>query len=151
MSDDREWNRRRPIGGPFEGGGYGEYRQPFRPDEWDQLPPTPYRPQGRPPRPESQADGFASRSGSGPYAGRGPKGYRRSDERVRESVCEALSRDGDLDASEIVVAAAEGELTLEGTVPDRWSKRRAEDVALGVPGVKDVHNRLRVEDPSAGH
>lgn len=35
-------------------------RPSMRPDRWDQLPPTPYRPQGRPPA-QSQADGFASR------------------------------------------------------------------------------------------
>ena len=80
----------------------------------------------------------------GPFSGRGPKGYRRSDERIREDVGEALTRDGDLDASEIVVTVEDGEVTLEGTVPDRRSKRLAEDLA-GQRGVRDVHNRLRVE------
>src|SRR5262245_30542187 len=42
----------------------------------------------------------------GRFTGKGPKGYRRSDDRVKEDVSEALSRDGDLDASEIEVNVA---------------------------------------------
>ncbi len=80
----------------------------------------------------------------GPYSGRGPKGYRRSDERLREDVSESLSADGELDASEITVGVEDGEVTLEGTVGDRASKRRAEDLAERVAGVRDVHNRLRL-------
>ena len=127
----------------------------MRPDSWDQMPPTPYCPQGRPPA-QSQADGFASRddrrdspdrsAGRGIYAGRGPKGYQRSDERIQETVSEALARDGDLDASEIEVSVERGEVTLQGSAPNRWSKRLAEDLVQDLPGVREVHNRLRVED-----
>ena len=39
----------------------------------------------------------------------------------------------------------EGEVTLEGAVDDRRMKRKAEDIAEGVMGVKQVHNQLRVE------
>ncbi|MGE5414701.1 MAG: BON domain-containing protein [Syntrophomonadaceae bacterium] len=83
----------------------------------------------------------------GPFSGRGPKGYRRSDDRIREDVCEALTRDGELDASDITVSVSDGEVTLEGTVTDRRSKRLAEDLAegRGVRGVRDVHNRLRIQ------
>ena len=38
-----------------------------------------------------------------------------------------------------------GEVILEGTVPDRWMKRMAEDIVEECSGVKQVHNRLRVE------
>ena len=81
----------------------------------------------------------------GQFTGRGPKGYQRSDDRVREDVSDALERDGEVDASEIVVTVASGEVTLEGTVPDRKSKRRAEDLIEDLSGVKEVHNHLRVK------
>ncbi|MFY9552181.1 MAG: BON domain-containing protein [Thermoanaerobaculia bacterium] len=81
----------------------------------------------------------------GRFTGKGPKGYKRSDERIKEDVSEALERDGDLDASEIEVVVAYGEVTLEGMVPDRQSKRLAEDLVEDLPGVKQVHNRLRIE------
>jgi BON domain-containing protein len=80
----------------------------------------------------------------GPFSGRGPRGYRRSDERIQEDVSEALTQEGELDASEILVTVQGGEVTLEGTVPDRRSKRLAEDLA-DQRGVRDVHNRLRVQ------
>jgi hypothetical protein len=80
----------------------------------------------------------------GSFAGRGPKGYTRTDERIREDVCDRLSMDDDIDASEIDVRVENGEVTLEGTVPTRSMKHQAEDLAEDLPGVKDVHNKLRV-------
>jgi hypothetical protein len=89
--------------------------------------------------------GYASeaRPGGG-FAGRGPKGYSRTDERIREDVCERLSRDDEVDAGEIEVSVQNGEVTLQGTVQSRSMKRQAEDLADDVPGVTEVHNRLRV-------
>lgn len=79
----------------------------------------------------------------GGFAGKGPKGYTRSDERVREDVCDRLSDDDEVDASDITVTVKDGEVTLEGTVETRQAKHRAEDIADSVSGVRDVHNRLR--------
>jgi hypothetical protein len=84
------------------------------------------------------------RQGGGFY-GKGPKGYTRSDERIREDVCDRLSADDELDASDITVTVSAGEVTLEGMVPDRRSKHRAEDLSDSVAGVTDVHNRLRAQ------
>jgi hypothetical protein len=78
------------------------------------------------------------------FRGRGPKGFQRSDDRILEDVCELLSEHPDVDASEITVEVQDGEVTLAGTVADRYQKRAAEDVADEVFGVRDVHNRLRV-------
>lgn len=80
----------------------------------------------------------------GGFAGRGPKGYTRTDERIREDVCESLSQDDDVDASEIEVKVSAGEVTLTGTVLTRSMKRQAEDIAEGVAGVRDVNNDLKV-------
>jgi hypothetical protein len=80
----------------------------------------------------------------GPFYGRGPKGYKRSDERIREDVCETISYQGWIDASDVEVRVTAGEVTLTGTIPDRWQKRRLEAMIEGVPGVEDVRNELRV-------
>jgi osmotically-inducible protein OsmY len=80
----------------------------------------------------------------GPYTGRGPRGYRRSDDRIREDVCERLTEHGHVDATDIEVRVDNGEVTLSGTVDSPQVKRMAEDSAYAVAWVKDVHNRLRV-------
>jgi osmotically-inducible protein OsmY len=78
------------------------------------------------------------------YAGRGPKGYKRSDERIREELSDRLMDDDNVDATEITVQVQGGEVTLTGTVPGRSHKRRAEDLAESVSGVSEVINNLRV-------
>jgi len=83
--------------------------------------------------------------GEGRYRGVGPKGYVRSDERIRERVCDDLMDDPWVDASGIEVSVKNGEVTLSGTVADRDAKRWAEDAAEHVGGVKHVQNNLRVE------
>ena len=78
------------------------------------------------------------------YRGKGPAGYTRSDERIREAVCEALTDDHDVDATHIDVTVRSGEVILSGTVADRRQKRLAEDCAEQVAGVKDVQNQIRI-------
>lgn len=78
------------------------------------------------------------------HRGKGPAGYTRSDERIREMVCEALSDDDRVDASNIEVTVKNGEVTLTGSVDDRQSKRMAEECVENLSGVKDVQNQLRV-------
>lgn len=84
----------------------------------------------------------------GEHHGRGPKGYVRSDDRIREDVNDRLTYDGWLDASSIDVLVDKAEVTLTGTVASRSDKRRAEDLAESISGVKHVQNNLRVETPS---
>lgn len=83
------------------------------------------------------------------YRGHGPKGYTRSDERIREDVNDRLSDDSRVNATEIDVKVASGEVTLSGTVQDRLQKRRAEDIAEAVSGVRHVQNNLRVQTASS--
>jgi hypothetical protein len=78
-------------------------------------------------------------------AGKPPKGYRRSDDRIREDVCDLIMRRSDIDASEVEVTVSNAEVTLAGTVHDRAHKRRLEDIAEDVLGVDDVHNHIRVQ------
>lgn len=96
----------------------------------------------------SSSGGMQQRYGQegsrGQHAGKGPKDFKRSDERLCEEVCEHLMADPDIDASEISVTVKDGEVTLEGSVENRQSKRDAEDCAEHVLGVRQVNNRLRI-------
>ena len=78
------------------------------------------------------------------HRGRGPRNYRRSDERIREDVSDRLMDDPHIDASDIEVGVANGEVVLTGTVENRFAKRHAEDLAESVSGVTHVQNNLRV-------
>jgi osmotically-inducible protein OsmY len=89
----------------------------------------------------------------GPFTGRGPRGYQRSDERIKEDINDRLTMHGRVDASEIDVQVANREVTLTGSVSNREAKRMAEDVAESVQGVSEVHNQLRVrqsQQPAQG-
>ena len=86
----------------------------------------------------------------GSPSGRGPRGYQRSDERVYEEVCDLLTENGDIDATNIEVRCENGEVILDGTVPDRDTKRLAEDIAESARGVRDVRNNLRIEASAMG-
>jgi osmotically-inducible protein OsmY len=85
---------------------------------------------------------------SGTYVGRGPRGYKRSDERIREDVNDRLTDDYYLDASDIEVSVNDCVVTLSGRVDSRYDKRYAEAIAESVSGVTDVTNQLRVGQSS---
>ena len=87
--------------------------------------------------------------GGGTARGKGPKGYTRADERIREDVCDCLTDDSELDASEIEVQVESGEVKLTGSVHSRSAKRHAEDLVEQVSGVKNVQNSLRVKEQGA--
>jgi hypothetical protein len=88
-----------------------------------------------------------------PHLGKGPKGYTRSDERIREEVCDCLS-DGYVDASGVEVEVKGGVVTLTGTVTEKPMKRQIEDMVEACRGVKTVENQIRVQPQqtsSQGH
>jgi len=78
------------------------------------------------------------------HRGRGPKGYRRSDETIKEDACEALYRSSEVDATNIEVFVQNGIVTLKGFVEDRNQKRMAENAIENLAGIDDVYNELRV-------
>jgi hypothetical protein len=78
------------------------------------------------------------------FTGRGPKGYRRSDERIREEINEALWRHPEVDASDVEIRVDGADVILTGVVEDRRIKRLVEDVTENVWGVNDVRNELKV-------
>ncbi len=149
-SAEREYYQRERAGGRYAHGTFGTERS-----GWNDS-----QSQGRPY--DSQGDnagswnassssagqyGYGSR-GQGQHRGKGPKGYQRSDDRLKEIICERLADDPDIDASEISVSVSGGRVTLEGSVDSRRTKNLAEDVAeqFGI----EVHNNLRVQRADAG-
>jgi osmotically-inducible protein OsmY len=76
------------------------------------------------------------------HRGRGPKNWT-ADERLRATVNHRLTEHEGIDASDMEVSVANGEVTLSGACRNRSEKRLAEDVTWDC-GVRDVHNRLIV-------
>jgi len=88
-----------------------------------------------------------ARNAAGPHRGRAPRGYARSDERIREDVCDLLMEEAQIDPSEVEVNVSGGEVTLDGFVAEKAEKRLAEDWAEEVLGVTHVQNNLRIRRP----
>lgn len=91
---------------------------------------------------------FQERQARG-FRGRGPQGYVRPDERIRDDIIDRLTDDPQLDASEILLMIEDGVVTLTGNVPERRMKHRAEDIAAEATGVRDVRNEIRVDNGAA--
>ena len=86
--------------------------------------------------------GYGSQQGE--HRGKGPKGYQRSDERIKEMVCERLRDDPSIDPSEVTITVLSGTITLEGTVDSRQAKNAIEEIAEQF-GSQEVQNNLRVQ------
>ncbi|HEY7637725.1 MAG TPA: BON domain-containing protein [Gemmatimonadales bacterium] len=77
---------------------------------------------------------------------RGERRQQRPDESVAREINEILSEDPELEAGEIEVQVEGGAVTLIGTVDSSDAKFLAEELIESVAGVREVHNRLRVEN-----
>ncbi len=69
---------------------------------------------------------------------------QRPDEAIWEDIHEHLTINPDLDATEIEIAVEDGDVTLTGRVDTREAKWLVEEIARGIAGVVDLHNRLKV-------
>lgn len=78
------------------------------------------------------------------HRGRGPNGYTRTDELLKEIICEQLTDDPFIDASDVSIEVAQSEVTLRGTVPERRQKYAIEDLVADVAGVNEIHNYISV-------
>jgi hypothetical protein len=133
-SESRDWGRERHMGE----GGRGHQEQQ-----------------------EHEEGGFFHRMGEGirnvfgmhdrgPFFGKGPKGYKRSDERIREECSEMIARQGWIDATDVDIKVQNGEVTLSGTVKEREHKRQLERMIEEISGVEDVRNEIRVKREAQG-
>jgi osmotically-inducible protein OsmY len=74
----------------------------------------------------------------------GPKGYQRSDERLKEDISERLMESHHIDSSDVSIEVRGAKVVLDGTVPSRHMKHAIEDLVDVCPGVQDIDNRVRV-------
>ena len=136
-SRESEYSRE-GYGGEGSYGSPGGWREPY--GEGQQY----GQPYGQPSGQSSGQFGSRGSSFQANHRGKGPKNFQRSDERVKELLCERLHDDPEIDASEVTVNVQGGRITLEGTVESRRTKMMIEDVAEQI-GVQDVQNNLRVQ------
>lgn len=71
---------------------------------------------------------------------------KRPNDELAEEVRHRLLRDAFVEGAKIEVRANEGEIVLDGSVPDYHTKKAAEDVTWWTPGVIGVENLLLVTD-----
>jgi osmotically-inducible protein OsmY len=74
----------------------------------------------------------------------GLRGRRRPDESLAREIHEILTKDPELDATNVEVEVESGAVTLIGVVESSDAKLLAEELAESITGVREVHNRLRV-------
>lgn len=80
------------------------------------------------------------------HQGRGPRNYTRPDASIVDELIDRMTEHDALDATEILVMVEDGVVTLTGEVPERRMKHLAEDLADEVRGVRDIHNRISVDN-----
>lgn len=97
----------------------------------------------------SDLAGREPRSAGTTHRGRGPRNYTRSDESIVDELIDRMTEHDRLDATEILVMVENGVVTLTGEVPERRMKHLAEDLADEVRGVRDIENRIRVDNGSS--
>jgi hypothetical protein len=128
-SRDNEFDRRRPYDTAYafdQDQRYSDQNQHWREDRYDYT-----------------SGQRHSQYEQGPYFGKGPKNYRRSDQRIEEDINERLTQHPFIDATHIEVRVQNGNVQLSGTVDDRNARRIAEDIVDSVSGVKELENQIR--------
>jgi osmotically-inducible protein OsmY len=135
--------------GQREQGGYGggtrqQYGRQYESQSFDQPYPSGFQSDFGSSQRSRSGFGSEGYGESGAHRGKGPKGYTRSDERLKEVICEKLTDDPMIDASEINIEVTGQMVKLTGTVDDRSTKYEVEELVERCGGVKDIDNQLRV-------
>jgi osmotically-inducible protein OsmY len=78
------------------------------------------------------------------FRGVGPRARHDEDDELKETICQLLEDDPELDASDIIVRVIDNEAILDGTVRKKHDAELAYQLAREVPGVIHVRERLRI-------
>lgn len=81
------------------------------------------------------------------YTGRGPKGWKLTDEKLKERISEVLLHSHDVDPSGLEVDVQDRVVYLRGSIASKGMKRVAEDLVGSIPGVEDVFTELKIGNP----
>jgi hypothetical protein len=87
------------------------------------------------------------------FSGFGPKGYKRQDDKIYEDICEFLTKDRNIDATDITVKVHDGIVYLSGEIRDRMMKNNVEFLLSEISGVREIINDLNTiigEEKSLG-
>jgi len=137
-------------GGSESSQGRQDYGRQYESQSFDQPYPQGFQDSyGSSQRATRYGSGREGSTGFGSHSGKGPKGYTRSDERLKEIICEKLTDDPEIDASEISIDVTSQVVKLTGTVDDRSVKYEVEELIERCGGVKDIDNQLRVRSGSS--
>lgn len=93
----------------------------------------------------AQPGNVAASAGATPASS--PKQIRAADRALQKNVRRALAKTKGLDVISITVHARNGDVVLEGSVPEQSEIDLATRVAQGVPGVNSVKNALIIHVP----
>lgn len=72
----------------------------------------------------------------------------KTDEQIKQDVTNQLTWDSRVDASDVIIAVEDGEVTISGTVSSYSASSAARDIASSVRGVTEVTNLLTVKFPT---
>ncbi len=92
---------------------------------------------------------YAQASGTDAAAAPATHATKAENSKLAKTVKRALTKNKEIDASNIYVRARDGVVRLTGFVPENAQIQIATDAAQGVAGVTSVDNKLSVRQP--GH
>lgn len=84
------------------------------------------------------------------HSQRGPEGYRRSDERIREIITDMIQTDPAIDSRDLDIKVHEGRVRLTGYIPDADAEKRISAVIQRVPGIKEIESELKINEHAKG-
>lgn len=78
------------------------------------------------------------------FTGRGPRGWKISDDKLKERVSEVLLHSHEVDPSSLEVVVEDRVVYLKGSIKSKGMRRVAEDLVGSIPGVIDVFSELKI-------